>query len=317
MPAEFDLIDLIARQAGPAEGNTLVGIGDDAAVLEPPSGQQLVATMDTLNAGVHFFPGADPYRLGHKALAVNLSDLASMGAKPHWALLSVSLPSSDSEWLQQFVAGFVSLARQHDARLVGGDTCQGPLSVTVTALGCVQAGQALLRSTAQPGDLVVVSGQVGLAGYALQLLRTGQIPSDQAREALERPRPRVQLGLALTGIATSCIDLSDGLMADLGHVTKASGCGAEIDLQRLPQADALSSLDPDTRWELQLGAGDDYELCFTCRPDQAGHIDRLARDLQLPLTVIGRMVTGSEVVCKKPDGMIFRPRRSGHEHFHD
>jgi thiamine-monophosphate kinase len=317
MPAEFDLIDLIAREAGLAAGNTLVGIGDDAAVLAPPPGQQLVATMDTLNAGVHFFPAADPCRLGHKALAVNLSDLASMGAKPHWALLSLSLPSSDSEWLQQFVTGFVSLARQHDVRLVGGDTCRGPLSITITALGCVQPGHALLRSTAQPGDLVVVSGQVGLAGLALHLLSTGQIPCDRSRDALERPQPRVRLGLALTGVATSCIDLSDGLMADLGHVTTASGCGAEIDLQRLPPADALSSLDPETRWDLQLGAGDDYELCFTCRPDQAGHIERLARDLQLPLSIIGRMVAGSEVRCRRPDGTVFVPRRSGHEHFHD
>jgi thiamine-monophosphate kinase len=317
MTAEFDLIDLIAEHAGPAGAHAVIGIGDDAAVLEPVPGEHLVATMDTLNAGIHFHADVDPFRLGHKSLAVNLSDLASMGAQPRWILLSLSLPSSDAQWLRPFIRGFLDLAHRHGARLVGGDTCKGSLSITVTAMGCVSAGRALLRSTAHAGDLVVVSGAPGLAGYAFRLLANDEIPSDSARDALECPSPRVELGRALVGMATACIDLSDGLLADLGHVAKASGCGAEVELAKLPVAEPMRSLEPETRWGLQLGAGDDYELCFTCSPDKVDKLNRLAQSLALPLTVIGRMTEGCEVRCLRPEGGVFVPPRGGHEHFND
>ncbi len=222
-----------------------------------------MAATDTLNAGTHFPDDTAAYDIAHKCLAVNLSDLAAMGATPRWALLSLSLPKVDPQWLQSFIQGFKTLAQAHGVVLVGGDTTSGPLSVCVTALGVIEPGKQLQRNGAKPGDLLVVSGTVGGAARVLELLRDGNAVTD--RQLLDRPQPRVKLGQALAGYASACIDISDGLLADLGHVLKASGCGARIELAQLPYADLLADLDEKSRWNCQLSGGDDYELLFTLR----------------------------------------------------
>jgi thiamine-monophosphate kinase len=266
---EFDIIRLISDAAGPGGSGVNLGIGDDAAVLEIPGDRELVVTADTLNAGVHFLADAYAGDIGHKALAVNLSDLAAMGAEPRWALLSLSMPEIDASFAADLVAGFLSLARCHGVSLVGGDTCSGPLSVTVTAMGLVEPGNALTRSGARPGDLIVVSGTPGMAALALEQVQEGANPDAEASAALLRPIPRVALGRAFVGKATACIDISDGLLADLGHIAEASQCGAVIELGRLPCGGALAACHDDQRWRLQLTGGDDYELCFTLPRERA------------------------------------------------
>ena len=315
MASEFELIDLIHRLAGKGQGDVLQGIGDDAALMQLPGDCALVASSDTLNAGVHFSPDAPPFDLGHKSLAVNLSDLAAMGATPRWVLLSISLPEPDVGWLEQFVQGFLSLAGKHAVQLVGGDTCAGPLSITVTALGSVRRGQALLRSTAKAGDLIVVSGALGAAGLALRKLQSSQQPTSQELHALLRPEPRVALGQALVGKATACIDLSDGLLADLGHIAERSGCQARVQLEALPAAESLKALAASERWELQLGAGDDYELCFTWPAMRVAELDDVGRMTGVGLSVIGVMEQGSGVRCLTPAGKPFESALKGHEHF--
>ncbi len=315
MASEFDLIRMIAHQAGACGDGVAEGIGDDAAVLKVPAGHELVVTTDTLNAGVHFFEDASPRELGHKCLAVNLSDLAAMGAQPKWVLLSLTLPRADEGWLRQFTEGFLALAERHGVSLVGGDTCAGPLALTVTALGVVSEGQALLRSAAQPGNLVVVSGSLGRAGLALDLLKNGGQAPPGLLDALNSPQPRVALGQALVGKATACIDLSDGLLADLGHVTSASGCGAEIELGTLPGAEELDHCSLRQRWELQLTAGDDYELCFTWPESDIGELEVIRQSVGVGLTVIGRIVDGTGIRCLTPEGDTLELTRQGHEHF--
>ena len=315
MTSEFELIRLVADQAQAKGEGVAVGIGDDAAVLSPKPGHELVAAMDTLNAGVHFFPDVDPADLGYKSLAVNLSDLAAMGSSPQWALLSVSMPRGDADWLRGFMKGFRMLADEFGVGLVGGDTCTGPLSVTVTALGWVRAGQRLLRRTAHAGDLVVVSGELGSAAYALWLrARDGAVPQNML-DALLRPLPRVGLGRRLVGNATACIDISDGLVADLGHIASASGCGAEIDLAALPANPGVQVLPRKLRLPLQLVSGDDYELCFTWPAARREEIRQLSAATRVPLSVVGRMVEQPGIICREPDGRIFEPEHTGHQHF--
>lgn len=311
---EFDLIDWIRQQAGPGGGDLRLGIGDDAAVLAVPSGQELVITTDTLSSGIHFSPGDPPESVGHKALAVNLSDLAAMGAQPRWALLSVTLPLGSESWIRGFIRGFLNLAGQFNVRLVGGDTGSGVLSVTVTALGCVEAGRYLARHGARPGDLVVVSGCLGDAAYALQSIEGGETPDPEALQRLRRPVPRVGLGAALVGKASACIDISDGLMADLNHVTDASGCAAQIEAQKLPASPALADCPAAVRYSLQLTGGDDYELCFTL-PQGKGHVlEDLSRTQDIGLSVIGQILEGSGVRCLGPDGSELEFETGGYTH---
>lgn len=312
---EFDLIRLIRRAAGPGDAGVVLGIGDDAAVLDVPGDRDLVTTVDTLNAGVHFDAKTPAADIGYKALAVNLSDLAAMGAEPRWALLSLSLPEADEGFLAAFVEGFLSLARQHGVSLVGGDTCAGPLSVTVTALGLVRPGEALRRDGARPGDLVAVSGTPGLAALALERLSAGLAPGERAGEALRKPVPRVALGAALVGKASACIDISDGLRADLGHVVQTSGCGAVIELGRLPGHGAFAGCGDHRRWRLQLAGGDDYELCFTLPPRHAPALRGIAHETGLQLSTIGSIVEAPGVRCVTPDGSHFDVERTGYEHF--
>ena len=312
---EFALIDRIraaTRMDAPA---VRLGIGDDAALIDCPPGQVLVAAVDTLNEGVHFPAGTAPADLGHKALAVNLSDLAAMGAAPAACLLALSLPEADDAWVDAFARGLGALARRHGAPLAGGDTVSGPLSVTVTALGFVGPGEALRRDAARPGDLVCVSGALGAAALGLARWRRGEPLGAGPEAALHRPEPRVALGRALRGLAHAAIDLSDGLASDLGHVLRASGCGARIDLAALPAAPDLAALDPEERWGMQVSGGDDYELCFTVRPGRLDAVRAAARDVAVPVTVIGEVREGEGVEFIRPGGGAWRPAGAGFEHF--
>ena len=310
---EFDLIARVRARAG-TRADVVLGIGDDAALLAPPSGRQLVVTADTLNDGIHFPRGTSPADIGWKALSVNLSDLASMGAEPAWCTLSLSLPQSDAAWIDGFLDGFLALAGEHGIALVGGDTTRGPLSVAVTAMGFVDAGRALRRDGARVGDDVWVTGTLGDAAGALALLE--RMPVDALRVRLDRPTPRVEAGRALVGVASACVDVSDGLLADLGHVAARSGVGARVEIDALPASDALrAAFDAATRLPMQASGGDDYELCFTAPANARAGVAALASSLDLRITRIGRMVAGEGVHPVRADGEPWTPPRRGYDHF--
>jgi len=316
---EFDLIERLreivnARTAGLLTPGS-VGIGDDAAVLSVEPGRQLLVTTDTLLEGVHFPFQSAPFDIGYKALAVNLSDLAAMGGQPVCFFLAMTIPQANTEWLDAFAQGLEHLAAANSLYLAGGDTCSGSLSITITAVGVVDCGRALLRSGARPGDLVVLSGTTGLAGLGLIQYQQKQEIDPAAWQAFTRPQPRLALGRALLGKATACIDLSDGLAADLGHILAASHVGAELQLDCIPCPQALSNLDPQLRSNLQLGAGDDYELCFTLPPEMKVQLTQLAEAGGVGLTVIGRITAGSGLSIKRGDGTEFLPTRAGYDHF--
>jgi thiamine-monophosphate kinase len=310
---EFQLIRQIQRDTSVSDRWVKLGIGDDAAVLELPPGEHLVAATDTLNAGTHFPAETSPADIGYKSLAVNLSDMAAMGAIPRWVLLSLSLPDADPGWIRSFIAGFKSLAKTHAVSLVGGDTTSGPLSVSMTALGTVKPGLQLLRSGAAPGDLLVVSGTIGGAARVLDLLKAGQAVTQ--RHLLERPQPRVKLGRSLPGYASACIDISDGLLADLGHVTEASRCGARLDIEKLPQAEVLAELDDEVKWNYQLSGGDDYELLFTLPRRHEALLADWSQLLDINLSIIGEIEKQPGIRCLTAAGMEYHPQGSGFEHF--
>ncbi|HRP71928.1 MAG TPA: thiamine-phosphate kinase [Luteimonas sp.] len=312
---EFDLIARIRARA-PARDDVVLGIGDDAALLQPAPGRQLVVTMDTLNAGVHFPPDTVPADIGWKSLAVNLSDLAAMGAAPAWCTLALSLPQADAGWLDGFLDGFLELATRHRVALVGGDTTRGPLSVCVTAHGLVEPGKALRRDGAQVGDDVWVTGTLGDAAGALAAMRSGAVSERALRARLDRPTPRVEAGLALAGLANACIDVSDGLLADLGHVCTASGVGAMVELEALPASPALARFRPELRWPWQATGGDDYELCFTAPPERRDAVLRSLADAGgVTATRIGRIEAGEGVRAIRPDGDDWEPASAGFQHF--
>jgi len=310
---EFGLIQQIQQQTSVSAPGVKLGIGDDGAVLEIPAGKHLVAATDTLNIGVHFPVDTTPFDIAYKCLAVNLSDLAAMGAIPRWALLSLSLPNADMDWLESFTAGFMSLARVYGVALVGGDTTSGPLSVSITALGLIDEGRGLLRSGAQPGDLLVVSGTIG--GAARVLDRLGEELALNAKQLLNQPQPRVQLGQALVGSASACIDISDGLLADLGHMLEASGCAARVETKALPAPDILADLGDEQKWTYQLAGGDDYELLFTLPKSQRAQLKTWRNELDIALSVIGTIEKGEGICCTTPDGTEFQPQKTGYDHF--
>lgn len=292
---EFDLIARI-RQRAAARGDVALGIGDDCALLAPPPGMQLAVTMDALNVGVHFPPDTAPADLGWKALAVNLSDLAAMGAQPAWGTLSLSLPQGDVAFVDGFFDGFFALAAQHGFALVGGDTTRGPLSIAITAHGLIEPGQALRRDGARVGDGIWVSGTLGDAAGALRQWQAGAPMSPALQARLDRPTPRVALGRALRGIASSCIDVSDGLLADLAHICRASGVGAEVDVDALPASAALhAAFEPGTRRVLQAAGGDDYELCFTVPATAADALGKALAEAGTGATRIGTVTAGAGV----------------------
>lgn len=312
---EFELINRIRVRAG-ARADVVLGIGDDCALLEVPAGLQLAVTSDTLNAGVHFPPETAAFDIGWKALAVNLSDLAAMGARPAWCTLALALPEADAGFVAGFLDGFFALADLHDVALVGGDTTRGPLSINVTAHGFVAPGAALRRDGARVGDDVWVSGTLGDAAAALRQWRDGQPVDRDLRARLDRPTPRVALGQALGGVASACIDLSDGLLADLGHVCRASGVGARIEVEALPASAALLSAgDAQRRRTLQATGGDDYELCFTALPACRQSVLDAARSSRVPVTRIGRIDHGNVVLALSANGDAWIPAHAGFVHF--
>lgn len=318
---EFDLIRRLHSIIGGGRTGLSqpgsIGVGDDAAVLTVDPGRQLVVTTDTLVAGVHFPQDSLPADIGYKALAVNLSDLAAMGADPAWFFLALTLPQADVAWLDEFAAGVAALARASAIELAGGDTTSGPLSITITALGLVHHGAALLRSTAHAGDLVVISGTPGLAAHGLAQLRAHETVDGAAWQAFTRPQPRLELGRALRGKATACIDISDGLAADLAHIAQASHVGAEVWLERLPQPAVMQALPPEHCWNLQLGGGDDYELCFSLPAALQHELPAMAAQSGVGLTVIGRLTRESGLRFLRADGSGFVPERGGFNHFPD
>lgn len=316
--SEFDLIRRHFTRATP---RALLGVGDDCALLQLSHGNALAVSSDMLVSGTHFFADTDPYLLGHKTLAVNLSDLAAMGATPRWATLALSLPSVDETWLTQFSAGFFALAQQYQLDLVGGDTTRGPLNLCVTIMGEVPVGQALRRDEAKVGDEIWVSGKLGDAALALAHLQ-GKVQLSDAdftavAPALHQPQPRVVLGLALRGLAHSAIDISDGLLADLGHILAASQVGAQLKFAAIPTSSVLqnkSSLTPFFQ-QCVLAGGDDYELCFTAAANQHERLLHIAMQLSLPLTCIGTIVAGTGCVVSDAAGNPMQLTRGGYEHF--
>lgn len=314
--SEFDLIERISARAR-SRDDVVLGIGDDAALLRVPDGMLLAVATDTLNDGVHFPPDTAPADIGWKALAVNLSDLAAMGAQPAWCSLSLSLPRADAAWLDRFLDGFLALAAEHAIALVGGDTTRGPLSICVTVHGFVSPERILRRDGACVGDDIWVTGSLGDAAAALEQWRGGVAAAPALRARLDRPLARVETGRALAGLATAAIDLSDGLLADLGHVCRASGVGAELQLDALPMSDAFrSQVTEADRHRLQASGGDDYELCFTASSTQHDRIWQLAQDSDLSLTRVGRVVAQAGVRAFLADGRRWLPDdAAGYVHF--
>jgi thiamine-monophosphate kinase len=311
---EFDLIARIRARVA-SRDDVALGIGDDAALLDVPPGMQLVVTADTLNAGVHFPDDTAPVDIGWKALAVNLSDLAAMGARPAWCTLSLSLPDADPRWVDDFIDGFLELASLHGVQLVGGDTTRGPLSIAVTAMGHIETGHALRRDEARVGDEVWVTGTLGDASAALQSMFSGAAVERSLRVRLDRPTPRVEAGRALLGLANACVDVSDGLLADLGHLCTRSGVGAEVDLALLPASRALARFKPEVRWPWQASGGDDYELCFTASPQRAEQVQQALDFVGVAGTRIGRIVAGQGVQALDADGAPWLAPRAGYDHF--
>ena len=306
---EAAIIERFFRHLGAVRTDVVLGIGDDAALLRPAPGFDLALTTDSLVENVHFLPGSAPQSLGHRALAVNLSDLAAMGAKPCWALLSLALPSIDESWLGEFATGLGRLARQHDVALVGGNLSRGPLNITLQLAGFVPANTALRRSGARAGDEVWVSGTLGDAACGrLGAGAAADASSAWLRQRFEYPTPRVAVGDALRGFATACIDLSDGLLADLPRLAAASGCGAVLEVDRLPLSDALvaapralAGADP---WQAALLGGEDYELCFTAPPAAAQALADIGTRSAVALTRCGVLRAGAGLELRRGGDVI-------------
>ncbi|BBA32098.1 thiamine-monophosphate kinase [Methylocaldum marinum] len=313
---EFELIRRFFTKQAVKQASTVLGVGDDCALLRVEERQDLAVTADTLVEGVHFLPDVDPESLGHKVLAVNLSDLAAMGAEPRWVTLALTLPHPERAWLQSFARGFFALAERHGVELVGGDTTRGPLTITVQALGLAPREHALRRSGARPGDLVYLTGELGTAGLGLKI-RQGSTDIDDptAVVRLEKPEPRIDAGIRLRGLASSCIDVSDGLAADLGHILEASGVGATIEWDRLPLTDGISRYIVETGdWRMPLSAGDDYELCFTVPPANRDALEQRLAAGDCPFALIGRIESQAGLRLLR-DGWSIEFSQDGYQHF--
>ena len=303
--AEFSIIDTYFNRKN--ANSVDLGVGDDSALLTPPPQQQLVICADTLVAGRHFPMNTDPHAIGWKAVAVNLSDIAAMGATPHSILLALSLPQIDHDWLKAFSQGLYDCCDQFGVSLIGGDTTQSPhLTLSVTALGWVDIGQAITRSGAKLGDLICVSGTVGDAAFALNHL------GHPLQKRLDYPTPRCQLGAALKGLAHSMIDISDGLAQDLGHILKASQVGAKLQLENLPISPTLQTLDDAQKWQYALAGGDDYELCFTISPQNYEKL--LQKQLDVSISIIGTIQQQHGLTFEK-DGVDHSLQFNGYQHF--
>jgi thiamine-monophosphate kinase len=316
--SEFSLIKQYFSELTAHRDDVLLGIGDDCALLNCPSNQSIAVSIDTLVEGVHFFADVCPQKLGHKSLAVGLSDLAAMGAKPAWFTLALSLPEVNTEWLKSFSRGLAELANQHQIQLVGGDTTRGPLTISIQVHGIVDPEKALKRSAAKQGDLIYVTGNLGDAGLALQAkldsARYGELSEGDlayVTSRLELPTPRVEIGQKLLGIATAAIDISDGLASDLGHILERSGVGATIELDKLPLSDTLQGLSSQDAHHLALSAGDDYELCFIV-PKQ--HQVKLENALGKDSTLIG-VIENQTGLRLMNNGEVCSLQEGGYDHF--
>lgn len=320
MSSEFDIIKQLQLAQSTGRDEVVLGIGDDAAVLDIPVDRQLVVSTDTLNVGIHFPAQTAPRDIGFKSLAVNLSDMAAMGAEPLAVNLSLVMPEEDPEWITGFTEGFLSLASQHQVQLIGGDTTRGPLSVSVTMLGLVSPGNILRRHTARAGDSIYVSGTLGDAGAALLGLM-GELklngPQQQRLYArLNRPQPRIELGRALAGIASACIDISDGLVADVGHLVESGDLGATLYVDQLPLSGQYREVfDLAGGWSLPLYGGDDYELCFTVADANLVKLQAIEKDHDIPLTCVGMIDSSPGVKLMMPDGSTSLAESKGYDHF--
>jgi len=317
--SEFDIIEQIFNVEVETGKHVICGIGDDAAIVQVPAAHQLAVSTDTLVSGVHFFKDAKPFDIGFKSLAVNLSDMAAMGAEPLWATLSLTMPDNNSYWIEQFAAGFFQLAKQYDVSLIGGDTTQGPLSVTVQIMGIIPDNKALRRSSAQAGDNIYITGQPGLAGLALAVLKGEDDkftePPADCLQRLHRPEPRIDVGLALRGIASAAIDISDGLASDLGHIVAMSAVGAEIELASLPVGGSLQQLSKDQAWSYALNSGDDYELCFTIPAQHEDRLNQIRQTLSCEIHNIGKITNGTGILWISPEGKPLVFPAAGYRHF--
>ena len=317
---EFDLIGRYFSNSGHRRKDVVIGIGDDCAVTTVPENQQLAVTTDTLVAGVHFLADAPAKSVAYKTVAVNLSDLAAMGAEPAWISLSLSLPEVDEPWLDDFVSGLYELTQYYSVQLIGGDTVKGPMAMTITAQGFIPPGSELTRSGAKPGDWVYVTGTLGDAGAGLDILQNKLDVSGEAKDVLVNrhyfPTPRVAVGTAIRRIATSCIDISDGLISDLNHILKASNCGATVHVERLPLSRALTSaVSPEQAIEYALSAGDDYELIFTVSEEQRGSLETSLASTNVKATCIGQLTGHSGTLSLLKDNEKYMPvTSSGYEH---
>ena len=307
--SEFSLIQRFFTKQRITNPSTRLGIGDDCALLSIPDGYELAITTDTMVENIHFFAGTDPEWLGHKLLAVNLSDLAAMGAKPVSVTLALTLPKVDEIWLTAFAHGFLKLAERYSVDLIGGDTTSGPLTLTVQAMGLVPKAKALMRSAARPGDVIYMTGSLGDAGLGLKIYNGYHCTnSEAALSRFNQPEPQVQAGQDLIGIANACIDLSDGLAGDLAHILKQSQVGACLDWEALPLSQAVLDYINDTGdWSMPLTAGDDYELCFTVSPEQV-------KNLTITATEIGIIESQPGLRLNK-SGHIQQLKVKGFEHF--
>lgn len=315
---EFEIIQRYFAEHAIHRDDVILGIGDDAAILQVPSGKQLVATVDSLVAGVHFPEHTPALAVGHRALAVNLSDLAAMGAEPAWALLALSMPRADDAWLENFTRGFFELARRYRVALAGGNLAHGPLNITVTAHGFLPAGQGLLRSGARAGDQIYVSGWLGDAARGLMELQSNHAAGedDPGVRQFYFPQPRIKTGLALRGIASAAIDISDGLAADLNHILEASNVGAIIQVDELPMSEWLRQHSPgDEAVNLALTGGEDYELCFTVPEERVPQLVEHANDLDCPVTRIGEITATQGLRCVRADGKAWPLSFTGYQHF--
>jgi len=316
---EFDIIRRYFTRQPVSRKEVLAGIGDDAAVLQLPPDRELLVCIDTLVAGVHFPVATPAAAIGHKALAVNLSDLAAMGAEPAWATLALTLPEPDPVWLEAFASGFFALAGLHGVQLIGGDTTRGPLSVTVQAHGFAPPGQALHRVGAQPGDRIYVTGTLGDAGMAL---RFPEAAAGGLRSRLDYPEPRLEAGIQLRRLVSAAIDISDGLLADLGHLLESDDLGASLQIDDLPRSasfvaalQGLGSAPAGLYYELPLSGGDDYELCFSVPAHCCTEVERRLGDLPCGCTAIGNIEAQPGIRCYLRDGTVYQPREAGYLHF--
>lgn len=317
--SEFSLIEQYFSGLTAKRSDVMLGIGDDCAVLQCPSGKELAVSIDTLVEGVHFFADVDAHALGYKALAVNLSDLAAMGAEPAWFTLALTLPEINAGWLEGFSSGLAEAARTSGIQLVGGDTTRGPLTISIQVHGLVDTGKALRRDGAKPGDRIYVSGTLGDAGAALKHRLEAWSPEalsasdwSSLRQRLEYPSPRNGLSETVRRFATAAIDISDGLLADLGHILKRSGVGARLQTQHLPLSTSLKKLAPKQAVELALSSGDDYELCFTVPAESVTEFERLCADV----TCIGEITSQPELILLDLNGQESTATiRKGYDHF--